>query len=106
MFNLSTDEKFYDLSLQVAECGGSFQYSSVTISHSNLSFATLNGQYFLRLGLCPEQVTALVIRNSSLDNVSIGGQMTQLKILDLRQNDVDILRRPESDSIEAIYLSG
>ena len=106
MFNLSSYEKFYDLSLQAAECGGSFQYSSVTISHSNLSFVKLNGQYLLRLGLCPEQVTKLVIRNSSLDNVSIGGQMTQLRILDLRQNEVDILSRPESDSIEAIYLSG
>ena len=78
----------------------------MTISHSNLSFASLNGQYFLHLGLCHLQITELIIRNSSLDHVTIGGQMTKLRRLDLRQNDVNTLNRPDSDSIEAIYLSG
>ena len=102
-FNLSYYETF---SLQPAECRVPLQHSSVTISHSNLSFASLNSQDFLLLGLCPDQITELVIRNSSLDHVNIGGQMTQLKTLDLRQNDVNILSRPASDSIETIYLSG
>ena len=92
--------------MQPAECRVPLQHSSVTISHSNLSFASLNRQDFLLLGLCPDQITEIVIRNSSLDHVNIGGQMTRLKTLDLRQNDVNILNRPASDSIETLYLSG
>ena len=79
-------------------------FSSVTISHSDLASVSLDHQFLDSLGLCPGQVTELVIRNSSLDNIIL--ELSSLKILDLRQNEVDILNRPASDSIEAIYLSG
>ena len=79
-------------------------FSSVTISHSDLASVSLDHQFLGSLGLCPGQVTELVIRNSSLDNIIL--ELSSLKILDLRQNEVDILNRPASDSIEAIYLSG
>ena len=67
------------------------------------------------LGLCPSDVTELIIRNTSLENVTFGGggggsgaggEMTGLKMLDLRRNFVGILPEPGIASLESIYLSG
>ena len=66
------------------------------------------------LGLCPDDVTELIIRNTSLENVTFGGggsgsgggEMTSLKTLDLRRNFVGILPEPGITSLESIYLSG
>ena len=64
------------------------------------------------LGLCLDDVTELIIRNTSLENVTFGGggsgggEMTSLKMLDLRRNFVGILPEPGINSLESIYLSG
>ena len=64
--------------------------------------------------MCPGDVTELIIRNTSLENVTFGGggsgsgggEMTSLKMLDLRRNLVGILPEPGLTSLESIYLSG
>ena len=62
------------------------------IYNSDLDHEHLNNEFFNHLGLCSDSIEDLLVRNSSLENLTFGTQMTGLKILDLRQNEaVDIL---------------
>ena len=79
---------------------------SVRIYNSDLNHEQFNNEFFTRLGLCSASIEDLQLRNSSLENVTVGTQMTGLKILDLRQNEVDILNEPQTQTIETLYLSG
>ena len=77
------------------------------IYNSDLDHEHLNNEFFNHLGLCSDSIEDLLVRNSSLENLTFGTQMTGLKILDLRQNEaVDILTEPQAKTIEKLYLSG
>ena len=80
--------------------------TSVYIVNSNLRSKTVNKEFFTSLGFCWEPIKEITFRQSSLHNLTIGDGMENLKKLDLRFNDVDIINRPETQSIEELLLSG
>ena len=68
--------------------------TSVYIVNSNLRSKRVNKEFFTSLGLCSEPIKEITFRKSSLHNLTIGDGMENLKKLDLRFNDVDIINRP------------
>ena len=80
--------------------------TSVYIVNSNIRSKTVNNEFFASLGFCSQPIKQITFRNNSLHNLTIGGGLETLRTLDLRYNDVDIINKPESDTIEELFLSG
>ena len=79
----------------------------MNIFNSDLDHEHFNNEFFNHLGLCSHSIEELRVQNSSLENITVGHQMTELQILDLRQNEaVDTLNEPQTKTIKKLYLSG
>jgi len=79
--------------------------TSVQIFSSFLNHESLDADFFLRNGVCPENIRKIIIRDSDLLNVTVGQNIRKLKTLDIRQNHVDFFNQPQSSSIDTIFLS-
>ena len=67
----------------------------------------LSQNFFLSLGVSVNNLSHLVLHNSSLENVTFGEDLDNLRTLDLRNNYfVDVFTEIRLISLEEIFLSG
>ena len=97
----------FSLSNQPPCLPASCRVTELTLTGLHLSQSSLTSARLEQLGLCPQAVTSLVLRNSSLGDLRLGRMLANLTTLHLRDNaDLQAFSEPGTESIHSLFLSG